>query len=124
MAAPIACDLCGGEQAVIMQSELDTGNTVAVGPACMVIWYTSALAAFCAPAPDEVKATWLPLLDAVHQAVGFKCPPAAPGSPPAAEHRPAHPSGRGRAPKAAESLTGPPGTGVPGKAPQNDPPSF
>lgn len=39
MAQPIGCDICGQEQAVQMLSNMETGETIAMGPACLPVFY-------------------------------------------------------------------------------------
>ena len=39
MAQPIACDICGTEEAVQMLTNLTDGSVLALGPACMPAFY-------------------------------------------------------------------------------------
>ena len=39
MAQQIACDICGSEQAAQMLTNLETGEVLAMGPACMPVFY-------------------------------------------------------------------------------------
>lgn len=39
MAQAIACDICGAEQAIQMLTNLQTGEVLAMGPACMPVFY-------------------------------------------------------------------------------------
>lgn len=43
MAQPIACDICTAEHAVQMLSNLETGGTMAIGPACTPVFYAQML---------------------------------------------------------------------------------
>jgi hypothetical protein len=44
--AAIACDLCNDEQAVLMQTSLETGDTMAVGRSCLIPFTLGAAVAF------------------------------------------------------------------------------
>jgi hypothetical protein len=39
MAQPVYCDICGQEQAVQMLTNLETGETIAMGPGCLPVFY-------------------------------------------------------------------------------------
>jgi hypothetical protein len=39
MAQPIACDICSGENAVQMLTNLTTGEVLCMGPACLPVFY-------------------------------------------------------------------------------------
>ena len=39
MAQPITCDVCNGEQAVQLLSNLETGEVLALGPGCLPVFY-------------------------------------------------------------------------------------
>jgi hypothetical protein len=43
MAQPIACDLCGEENAAVMQTNLVDGSSMAVGPACLPMFFGGGL---------------------------------------------------------------------------------
>lgn len=43
MAQPISCDLCGDEQAILMQTSLADGSVLAVGAACLPMFFGGAL---------------------------------------------------------------------------------
>jgi hypothetical protein len=44
MAAPISCDLCGQENAQVMQTNVENGDVIAVGLNCLPIFYLTAAA--------------------------------------------------------------------------------
>ncbi len=50
MAAPIGCDICGAELASLLVTNLDTGDTLGVGGACVVGWLRGTADALDPPA--------------------------------------------------------------------------
>jgi hypothetical protein len=42
MAQQVICDMCENEQAVMMQSDLRDGTTIAVGSACLFVYFYNA----------------------------------------------------------------------------------
>jgi hypothetical protein len=43
MAQPLTCDLCGAEEAVVMQTNLTDGSSMAVGAACLPMFFGGAV---------------------------------------------------------------------------------
>lgn len=60
MAQAINCDLCNTEAAVLLQTDLASGETMSVGPACLFPFYVGAAAGIADGMPPEVRAEYGP----------------------------------------------------------------
>jgi hypothetical protein len=60
MAQQIACDLCGTEPAVLLQTKVDSGEVMAVGPACVFPFALGMATVTAAEFTPEVAAVYLP----------------------------------------------------------------
>jgi len=69
MAGTISCDLCGQENAVLMQTNLANGDSVAVGDACMALFLATMLGQQVSGMSDDAftanAETLMPLTDAL-----------------------------------------------------------
>ena len=58
MAQPIACDLCGQENAVLMQTNIGNGDVIAIGGSCMVTFLLSTAATILDEMPADAAAAY------------------------------------------------------------------
>lgn len=78
MAQPIACDICGEETAVQMLSNLETGGTMALGPACAVGFYGQLLSETLGVGPHDKPAGKCQACRRLHERVTTPDKPAEP----------------------------------------------
>jgi len=69
MAGPIACDLCGEEHASAIFTNLDNGDTVSVGGACMLTFALSVAAELAGQVPEDQRDQFAQLAGAVATAL-------------------------------------------------------
>ena len=91
MAQSIACDLCGQEPAVMLETRVETGEVIAVGAACLIPFYVGAAASLADTVDYSDGAVYAPMIEALaakpvfaghHDAgAGQDMPPAAPPVP-------------------------------------------
>jgi len=69
MARAIPCDICETESAVLLQSNLSEGGTVAVGPACITLFSVGAALAMTELVPPEERSVLRPYVEQMATAV-------------------------------------------------------
>jgi hypothetical protein len=55
MAQAIGCDLCGQEPAVLLQTNIDTGEVISIGPSCAFSFYVGAARGMAENMPLDVR---------------------------------------------------------------------
>lgn len=79
MAQPITCDICTGEPAVLLQTDVTTGDVMSVGAACLFPFYLGAAGGLADGMPPEVRAEYASQVGALAEA--FTGPTGAVGGP-------------------------------------------
>ena len=79
MAKPINCDLCGEEEAVLMQTSLADGSSLAVGPACLFVFFAGGALGIIESGPHTGAGTKCQACRRVHERMTLAAqPPAVP----------------------------------------------
>lgn len=95
MAQPIACDICQEENAVQMLSNLVTGEVIAMGPACLPVFYGQSALAIMDAGEHKGLPQKCQACRRVHERMTLAARPAAPedaASAPAPDDAPAAPA--------------------------------
>lgn len=73
MASVVACDMCGEEQASMMQTNTANGDTIAVGDSCSLAFYLTIVQSITESMPADILAAHAaglqPVIDALTTAV-------------------------------------------------------
>lgn len=65
MAQAIACDLCGQETAVLMQTNIENGDVIAIGGSCMVTFLLSTAATILDEMPADRRGAYAEIIKPV-----------------------------------------------------------
>ena len=85
MAQQIACDLCGEEDAVMLQTNVETGEVLSVGPACVFPYALGIASATAAEFSPDIAAIYRPEVSKLYGALADMAGPDLPE--PAAKRR-------------------------------------
>jgi len=62
MAQAVACDGCGNESAITMITDMETGQSTAIGVMCTPVYHANTLTAIIGQMPDDALEVYAPLL--------------------------------------------------------------
>lgn len=117
----VRCDMCEHEPAVMLMTNIDSGDVIAVGTGCLPAFHLAGVSTLLDGAPAEVAASYAPQVAGLAKIVGLIVieagdgKPAPPGEPPAAPSPVA--GGKPARGKAAGKVTAGPPAGGDGDGP-------
>jgi hypothetical protein len=58
MASQLGCDLCGQENAILMQTNIGNGDVIAIGPSCVVVFMLTTAESIISEMPEANAAAY------------------------------------------------------------------